>query len=75
MFDLFKQDWKDVELRGRSEFCKSGLRIQTQSFGTETAGKYSRKETNHTVVFTSNRTGNLTNLGFLFTISVPQMEH
>ena len=37
--------------------------------------KYIRKETNHTVVFTSNRTGNLTNLGFLFTISVPQMEH
>ena len=37
--------------------------------------KYNRKETNHTVVFTSNRTRNLTNLGFFFTISVPQMEH
>ena len=36
--------------------------------------KYIRKETNHTVAFTSNRTENLTNLGFLFTNSVPQME-
>ena len=37
--------------------------------------EYIGKETNHTVVFISNRMGNLTNPGFLFIITVPEMEH